>query len=248
MVDKINDLIEKSGLNIKVYIKDLRANKEVLSIGSEDEIKVTSLIYVPVLLATCSLIYDRKVTIKDEVSIINPHNSPSFTLEDGKSTYRLDTLLQIMMIKNDTVSAINILRHIGPVKVNEFLHNEGLKTTKLGNTSVASLKDMGVMFEKTYKRRFISPRMCDFAIDILYRNRETEMLPRLILDDVKFAQHSDFTQTSANACGIVFCKDSEYFIGVSVEGGDNTNSELLKKYIGQISKIAYESLGIPETV
>ncbi len=248
MEEKIKALIEKSGLNTKVYIKDLRSNKEVVCIGEDEEVNITSLIYVPILLATCSLLYDRKVSIKDEIQIANPQNAISFLEEDGKKVYRLDELLQIMVIKDDNIAAINVLRHIGPAKVNEFLFNEGFKATKLGNQSTASLKDMGIMFEKTYKRRFISPRMCDFAQDILHRSRESQMLSRLILDEVKIAQHADSTKTNANACGVVVCKDSEYFIGVSVENNNNVDPEVLKRHIGQISKAAYEVLGFPETI
>ncbi len=248
MEDKIKNIIEKSGLDTKVYIKDLRSNKDVVCIGAEDEVNITSLIYMPILLATCSMLYDRKVSIKDEIQIVNPQNAPSFLMEDAKGTYRLDELLQIMIIKDDSIAAINAVRHIGPAKVNEFLLNEGFKFTKLGNQSTTSMKDMGVMFEKTYKRRFISPRMCDFAQDILHRSRETQMLSRLILDDVKIAQHADSTKTNANACGVVVCKDSEYFIGVSVEDNNNSDPEVLKRHIGLISKAAYDVLGFPETV
>ncbi len=248
MLENINNIIEKSGLATKVYIKDLRSNKDIVCIGENDEVNITSLIYVPILLATCSLLYDRKVTIKDEIQVANPQNATSFLEEDGKKVYRLDELLQIMIIKEDNIAAINILRHIGPAKVNEFLVNEGFKATKLANQSTACLKDMGIMFEKTYKRRFISPRMCDFAQDILHRSRESQMLPRLILDEVKIAQHTDSTRTNANACGVVVCKDSEYFIGVSVEDSKNTDPDVLKRHIGQISKAAYEVLGFPETV
>ncbi len=248
MLEKIKNYIDISGFDTKVYVKNLRENKDVVCIGESEEVKINSLIYVPILLATCSLLYERKIAIKDEIQISNPQDAQSFLKEDGKSTYRLDELLQIMIIKNDNLAAVNVLRHIGPAKVNEFLINEGFKETKLANQSNASLKDMGIMFEKTYKRRFISPRMCDFAQDILHRSREISMLPRLILDDVKFAQHGDCNRTNANACGVVICKDSEYFIGVSVEDESNNDPEVLKEHIGQISKIAYETLGIPATV
>ncbi len=248
MEDRIKNIIEKSGLATNVYIKDLRSNKDIVCIGENDEVNITSLIYVPILLSTCSLLYDRKVSIKDEIQVTNPQNAPSFLMEDGKETYRLDELLQIMIIKDDNIAAINVLRHIGPAKVNEFLLNEGFKVSKLANQSTTCMKDMGVMFEKTYKRRFISPRMCDFAQDILHRSRETQMISRLILDDVKIAQHADSTRTNANACGVVVCKDSEYFIGVSVEDNSNNDPEVLRRHIGQISKAAYDVLGFPETI
>ncbi len=246
MLDRIQSVIDNSGLSTKVYIKDLRLNRDLVDIGSDDEVGCKELIYVPVLLSTCSLIYDRKITIKDEIQVSVPQGASSYLVEDAESAYRLDELLKIMIIMNDTPAAINILKHIGPAKVNEFLVNEGFKATQLGNTSVTTMKEMGTMFEKTFKRRFISPRMCDFALDLLHRTRNNDMLTRLILEDVKFAQFSDCTKSVANACSVVLCKDTEYFIGVSVSGA--SDEEDYKKLIGKISRIVYETLNQPETV
>ncbi len=248
MLDKINSLIENTNYNTKVYVKDLRNNKDLINIGSGDQVVVTSLMYYPIFLTTCSLLYQRKISIKDEIQVTNPQNLPSFISEDGRTTYRLNELLQIMLIMNDSVAALSILKHIGPSKVNEFLVSEGFKNTSLANTSATTLQDMCGLFEKTFKRRFISPRMCDFSIDILHRSRETDMLKRLILGDVKIAQHSDSSRTSANACGIVLCEDIEYFIGISTYDSGNENPEVLKKHIGKISRLVHDNLSIPSTV
>ncbi len=248
MIEKIQELIDKSGLNTKLYIKDLRNNKDVVTIGIDDTVSVNSIMYVPILLSTCSQIYDRKATIKDEIKITNPQRLNSYITEVGITSSRLDELLKIMIIMNDMVAAVNILKHIGVDKVNDFLKNEGFKSTVLGASSKATVKDLGVLFEKTFKRRFISPRMCDFSTDILHRSRGAEMLSRLIIDDVKIAKHEECTLTNATACGVVLCQDTEYLISVAVEKKNNTNPELLKTHIGQISKVVYDYLNLPETI
>ncbi len=248
MIDKIQQVIDKSEINTKLYVKDLRNNKDIITIGIDDKVTVNTIMYVPVMLATCSQIYDRKATIKDEIKITNPQNLQTYTTEVGNKSVRLDELIKIMIIMNDMVAAVNILKHIGMEKVNDFLKNEGFKSTTLGATSTATVKDIGVLFEKTFKRRFISPRMCDFATDVLHRSRGSQMLTRLILDDIKIAKHEDCTLTNATACGVVLCQDSEYLISIAVEKQGNTDSDLLKKHVGQISKIIYDYLNIPETM
>ncbi len=248
MVEKIQQIIDKSGLDTKLYIKDLRNNRDILGIGIDEPIKVNSIMYVPVMLAACSQIYDRKATIKDEIKIANPQKLTSYVTEIGSKSYRLDELLKIMIIMNDMVAAVNVVRHIGIEKINDFLKNEGFKSTELGSSSTATVKDLGVLFEKTFKRRFISPRMCDFSIDILHRSRGSEMLSRLILDDVKMAKHEECTLTNATACGIVLCQDTEYLISISVEKNSTADPEILKKHIGQISKLVYDYLNIPDTM
>ncbi len=248
MIERIQEIIDNSGLDTKLYIKDLRNNKDIVAIGIDKPVKVNSIMYVPILLATCSLIYDRKASIKDEIKIVNPQNLKTYVTEVGENSYRLDELLKIMIIMNDMVAAVNILRHIGMDKVNDFLRNEGFKFTDLSSSSTATVKDLGVMFEKTFKRRFISPRMCDFATDILHRSRGSEMLSRLILDDVKIAKHEDCTITNATACGVVLCQDTEYLISIAVDKQGNTDPEVLKRHIGHISKITYDYLNMPETM
>ncbi len=248
MLDKIQQIIDKSGIDTKLYIKDLRNNKDVLTIKIDEPVTVNTIMYVPVMLATCSQIYDRKATIKDEITITNPQKLKTYVTEVGNKSFRLDELIKIMIIMNDMVAAVNILKHIGMDKVNDFLKNEGFKSTNLGATSTATVKDLGVLFEKTFKKRFISPRMCDFATDILHRSRGSQMLTRLILDDVKMAKHEDCTATNATACAVVLCQDTEYLISIAVEKKGNTDAEVLKKHIGIISKVVYDYLNIPDTM
>ncbi len=248
MLEQIQQIIDNSGLDTKLYIKDLRNNKDIVQIGIDSPINVNSIMYVPIMLATCSQIYDRKATIKDEITISNPQRLNSYVTETGQKSYRLDELLKIMIIMNDMVAAVNILKHINTDKVNAFLRNEGFKFTELSSNSKATVKDLGVLFEKTFKRRFISPRMCDFATDILHRSRGTEMLSRLIIDDVKIAKHEECTLTNATACGVVLCQDTEYLISIAVEKKNNNDPEILKRHIGQISKTVYDFLNIPDTL
>ncbi len=246
MLDKIQQIIDKSGLDTKLYVKDLRNNRDVITIGIDESVKVNSIMYIPILLSTCSQIYERKATIKDEIKITNPQRLNSYISEVGIKSSRLDELLKIMIIMNDMVAAVNILKYIGVDKVNDFLKNEGFKSTTLSNDSRATVKDLGVLLEKTFKRRFISPRMCDFCTDILHRSRGPEMLSRLILDDVKIAKHEECTLTNATACGVVLCQDVEYLISLSVEKKNNSNPEILKSHVGMISKVVYDYLNMPE--
>lgn len=254
MEKAIHRLLEQAPYNIKLIIKDAGASRFLLSKNPDDVFSSASLIKVPILLAVLDYIENRKSTLHQIVKITRENRVEySVLTELGTEECSLHDLLVWMIITSDNTATNVLIDLIGFEKINGYFKKIGLTQTKIqrkmmdfdqlekGFDNITTATDMATLYTAIYRKSLLSKEYSELVIDILSRQRVHESLRRYIVDDVKMAHKTGSLDTVEHDAGIVFSSKRHYIIGVFVT--DHTNGEEAKRFIGKVSKIAYDHLG-----
>ncbi|MFV0440265.1 MAG: serine hydrolase [Lachnospirales bacterium] len=246
VIEYINGILDKLDGKFNVYVKDLRRNKVVYNRNASDYIDCSNLISFPVLFGVLNGILDKNVKLKDVVPFdIEPNMVVSYIVERREYEYTYEELLGAMIITNDINARNLIMKHYGEKNINNFLDKFGLNKIN-GTRFDESIENLGRVFETIYKKRDLTPRLCDFGIKYMERAKDSTNLTRQIIDNVVVSQISGDKSDSASAMGVVNVGHEEYMIIVVARNMKNTI--IARRIIGLVSRGFYEEFSKEDLV
>ena len=247
--DKILEIIqEKPSENINILVKNITKNLEIINYNKNDVFISASLIKIPIALCILNEINDKKIALD---SIINIEEID--VLEDNKRfktnvfKYRIEELLTWMIIESDNSSTNVLIKYLGFNKLNEYFKDIGLKDTKLERymlddeairnkkNNYTSLEDMYLCFKYIVENSILTPKLCKFFLDILYKQKINNQIPRYI-NDITFAHKTGGLDYLNSDVGVFVLHEQFYFIGISIYNtplkcGDREKVSRLSKLI-----------------
>ncbi len=238
LTEYLDSLIDKLPGNIQIYVKDLRENRVIYEKNADVMIDCTNLLALPTLYGTLNGIVEKKVKLKDVIEF-NPKAAKnlSYIVERGKNEYTIEELLEAMCVTNDSNALHAIIKGIGIDTINRFLDSYGLN--QVGRKYDESLQNISKIFEFAYKRRMLTPRLCDIGIKYMERNNDSTALTRQIIDNIVIAHLDGATRKSASSIGAFRLDHSEYMIAINISGASDTISA--RRTIGMISRAIYDN-------
>lgn len=247
---QIAQLLDKIPYRAHVIIQDYETNEIVVEKNVENVFSSASIIKVPILMAVLDHLEQTNGELSQEVPILK-ENVVDFSIltEQKQQRATLQELLLWMIITSDNTATNVCIDYIGMEALNQYFQQIGLHATVIqrkmmdferqqqGFDNVTSARDMQHLFQQIYNGSLLAPKWNEVAMNILLRQRDHESLKRYLVEDVKIAHKTGSLDTVDHDVGIVFAEHVDYFIGVFLT--EVTDNDQARRYIGQLSKIAY---------
>ncbi|MGE5425974.1 MAG: serine hydrolase [Bacillota bacterium] len=231
-----------------IYIRDLN-NGPWLGINENEMFTPASLLKVPLMIAylkeaeTDPSIFDKEIMVKGDATLLSQNIMPQRSVETGK-TYRLEDLLQYMIIYSDNLAANTLLENIETDKLNKVYKDLGLTEPSVEKTeNFMMVRDYASFFRILYNASYLNREMSEKALDILTKSQFSLGLTAGVPSQVdvahKFGERVLFDAKQLHDCGIVYKPGRPYLICVMTRGKDFTK---MSTFIKDISAAAYQGL------
>ncbi len=247
-INYIDDVLERISGNFNIYVKDLRRNKVFYEHKSSEIIDCKKIASLAVLFGAMNAILDKKIKLKDNVNYKNKNDNDNvltYIVERANDSYKVQELLEAMCIANDRNALNSLIDFIGEEQINKFLDSYGF-SKRYGNKYQDSIENMAKLLELAYKRRFLTPRLCDFGISLMQRNRDGNTITRQILDDVVVAQLSGEDEIGVTSAGVINLDHTEFL--VIINANNTKNTLVARRLIGLISRALYDEFNNNNTI
>ncbi len=247
----IENEIKGADAKVTLLVESLNTGEILLSYHAGIPVVSASIIKVPIMLTALELVQKSELKADTPIKL-----HKSVILEDtevfeyGEGRYTLDELLVWMVINSDNTATNCLIDLLTGKRINEFCHRMALKNTKLerrmldfeaikcGRNNYTSAQDMLSVYKALYNRTILTPRLCDYAVSILLRQRQKQISMRYISDDVKVAHKTGELDYLNHDAGIFYLKEADYYFGAFVS--EAPNNDYAMRWIGRVSKLIYE--------
>jgi beta-lactamase class A len=161
-----------------------------------------------------------------------------------------EELLTWMVALSDNTSTNVLIDKFGMGLVNEYCEKIGMRDTilsrkmldfeaaKNGNENYTTLCDQFLLFEKLVNCKILLPAFCDVALNILKKQRSSDMLLRYIWEDANLAHKTGGLDYLCHDAGVFFRPGEAYFLGVFLQGSDKKEGD--KRLAGNISRAVFD--------
>jgi beta-lactamase class A len=209
------------------------------------------MIKVPIMLTALEMVQERKLSTDSMIEL-----PASTILEDtevfeyGAGKYTIEELLVWMIINSDNTATNCLIDFITMDRINDFCQRMNLPCTKLerrmldfkavenGQNNYTSAGDMKALFKALYDQSILTPKLCDYAISILKRQRCKQNSMRYIKDEVIVAYKTGGLDFLNHDAGIFYLKNASYFFGAFVT--ESPDDDYGRRWIGRVSKLVYD--------
>jgi beta-lactamase class A len=248
--EKISRLLEGKPGDISVLIQDLSSASPVCAISDTRRFVSASVIKTPIMLSLFDEVSKGYLSLTDDIKVCTVL-SDSLTFQRPRKASILE-LVTWMIIDSDNTSTNTLINLLGFNQINLFIQNSlSLKDTslsrlmldfeaiKLGKNNYTTNQDVFTIFKKLFDRSILTPALCDIAIGILRKQRDTKKLPRLIWEDgVSFAHKTGGLDYLCHDAGIITFQGQNIYVGVFEENCEQTDG--YPELIGEIGRLAYD--------
>ena len=250
IMKELDGIINDSGCDISLLVKELDAEKPVFSQKSDVRVVSASTIKLPVLLAALELVKRGALSLDKMITVNDSDILPSEVFEFGQTQKSLLELLYWMIINSDNTAANVVIRLLGFDFINEYIKTVlGCKNTvlerymidpaarKRGLENYTSMDDQYRIYYLIYNKKILNDELCETAKTILYAQRKFYGLMRHLYEPFMFA-HKGGTLDYINLdAGVMEIGDKKIFVGVSLRSPTDPNGN--RKILGQIGRTVY---------
>jgi beta-lactamase class A len=251
LVELIKKEVSEAQADISLMVEDLNSGEILFSCQEELQVVSASLIKVPIMITALeqvqkgSLNRDSLITVPDSIILKDTE-----VFEYGGGQYTLDELLVWMIISSDNTATNCLIDLLTKEEINRTLRELSLKNTKLerhmldfeavkqGYNNYTSAQDMGILFKALYHKTILTKELCDYALNILFRQRDKQNSMRYITEEVKAAHKTGGLDFLDHDAGIFYLKEAHYYFGAFVFHAPDDRYG--KKWIGRVSKAVFE--------
>ncbi|MCX7695547.1 MAG: class A beta-lactamase-related serine hydrolase [Caloramator sp.] len=232
--------------NLGIYYKNLKTQR-VFEFKSDKVFSSASTIKVPILLALFNKELNGELDLNKRISLKEGDfvgGAGILNLLNKNNTYTILDLAKLMIVLSDNTATNVIIDLLGIDYINNYFKEVGLEKTILqrrmmdfymknkGFDNYTTARDLGIVFEKIYKKEILNSYYCDLAIKILKEQKLKGGLDRYIGEKYKIAHKTGDLKKLEHDCGIIF-KEEPIVIVVLTEGDENYK---LKDVIGKIAE------------
>jgi beta-lactamase class A len=249
--EKIIDELQGTQAKVSVALKDLNKNQWILRIKENRRFPSASTIKVLIMIEALKQVQQGIFTLEQRIKV-KKSDKVDFSIisELDIDEYTFKDLITLMIIVSDNTATNILIDLLSYEKINRMANKLGLTSTilkrkmmdfeaaKEGRQNETSAIDMVKIMEKVYAKSILTPELCNIMIDILIRQKDNDMLPRYITEDITIAHKTGELDRLNHDVGIFYLGDIHYILGVFVT--DAKNNLEAKRIIGKISKLVYD--------
>ncbi len=238
---------------VGLVIKDLDTNWQI-DFNKDTLMPSASLVKVPIMASCFYAASDRKISLKDTVSLRRSDKvagSKILGSMPAGSKFTVEELLEPMITQSDNAAANTLIDFLGFDTLNAYFKSMGLKNTNLarkmmdfkerreGEENYTTAQDMAYILEEIYHRNFLNKDVCEQCLLLLGNQKINDRIPRKLPKDGAFIAHK--TGLEKHVChdiGIVFTQKGNFLICVLVKH-EYKGAQPAKKLISDIALLTY---------
>lgn len=247
----VHRLIDNDQLKYSLYVEDLKDNRVLYDINSEDIVSSASMIKIFIMAEAFNQLSRNEFMLEKTVNVDSDNIVPGSLIRNLSSyCYSIRDLIFLMMNLSDNAATNQMIDILGMDNINEFLHKHGLKETginrkmmdfekkKQGFDNTTSARDISYLLKKIYYKDLIDEDYCNEMLNIMGKQVDNRMMSRNIDKSISRIYHKTGDLPNLNHdAGIVSLKDRDYlFCMLTWDGIDNIYG---RKIIGEISEKVY---------
>ena len=226
-----------------IVIKNMKTGESYYS--NPDKVFEPGSLYKLWVMAT---VYDKiaKGEIKEDeilsqdIAVLNekfgiPEDAAEFT--EGTITLSVRTALNQMIVISHNYAALLLTERVKNSQLQEYLQNNGIKNSHIGNPPKTTPYDIALFLEKMYKGELINSEYSQKMIDLLKKQQLNNGIPKYLPDHKKVANKTGEIGWFKHDAGIVFTDQGDYIIVIM----SRSNSPLgAQERIALVSKAVYD--------
>ena len=239
-----------------LLMTDLATGETLHALEPEARVVSASTIKVPILL--CALEQVRRGERRLEEMLPVP---PETILEDtevferGVAAYSLWELLYWMIVESDNTATNTVIDALGYDAINSYAQEVlGLKDTlcrrkmldwaaiEAGRNNYTSAADQGRMYSLLFHGRILDEALRETALDMLRRQRSTDLFLRYIPENVTVAHKTGGLDYVCHDAGIFYVPRRPFYLGIFTWDGPSTEGDKGQKmFLGRLTKAIYDT-------
>ena len=239
-----------------LLMTDLATGETLHALEPEARVVSASTIKVPILL--CALEQVRRGEQRLEEMLPVP---PETILEDtevferGVAAYSLWELLYWMIVESDNTATNTVIDALGYDAINSYARDVlGLKDTlcrrkmldwaaiEAGRNNYTSAADQGRMYSLLFHGRILDEALRETALDMLRRQRSTDLFLRYIPENVTVAHKTGGLDYVCHDAGIFYVPRRPFYLGIFTWDGPSPEGDKGQKmFLGRLTKAIYDT-------
>lgn len=239
-----------------LLMTDLATGETLHALEPEARVVSASTIKVPILL--CALEQVRRGERRLEEMLPVP---PETILEDtevferGVAAYSLWELLYWMIVESDNTATNTVIDALGYDAINSYAQEVlGLKDTlcrrkmldwaaiEAGRNNYTSAADQGRMYSLLFHGRILDEALRETALDMLRRQRSTDLFLRYIPENVTVAHKTGGLDYVCHDAGIFYVPHRPFYLGIFTWDGPSPEGDKGQKmFLGRLTKAIYDT-------
>ena len=239
-----------------LLMTDLATGETLHALEPEARVVSASTIKVPILL--CALEQVRRGERRLEEMLPVP---PETILEDtevferGVAAYSLWELLYWMIVESDNTATNTVIDALGYDAINSYAQEVlGLKDTlcrrkmldwaaiEAGRNNYTSAADQGRMYSLLFHGRILDEALRETAVDMLRRQRSTDLFLRYIPENVTVAHKTGGLDYVCHDAGIFYVPRRPFYLGIFTWDGPSPEGDKGQKmFLGRLTKAIYDT-------
>ena len=239
-----------------LLMTDLATGETLHALEPEARVVSASTIKVPILL--CALEQVRRGERRLEEMLPVP---PETILEDtevferGVAAYSMWELLYWMIVESDNTATNTVIDALGYDAINSYAQEVlGLKDTlcrrkmldwaaiEAGRNNYTSAADQGRMYSLLFHGRILDEALRETALDMLRRQRSTDLFLRYIPENVTVAHKTGGLDYVCHDAGIFYVPRRPFYLGIFTWDGPSPEGDKGQKmFLGRLTKAIYDT-------
>ncbi len=219
---------------------------------AQKQFPAASLIKLPILAAAFYAVSEKKISLKEVVTIRKKDLAGGSGRLKALSLPKKLTfarLLELMISSSDNTATNKVIEILDFEYINGIFKRLGLIDTALvrkmmdfsqrknGIENYTSAADISYLLEKIYGRGLVNQKLSKLALSFLKKQKVNDRLPRYLPAEVVVAHKTGLERGVVHDAGIIFTSGGDYLICVLVKGSKSYAPA--KKFIAQLSLLAY---------
>lgn len=228
--------------DVCLYVYDITHKQTILSVQKDKKIVSASLIKDIIMLTALEQIRKEIFTLETQVYIPKEYILEDSTIIKQPMSMSIYELMKWMIIVSDNTSTNALIRLLGMETINNYAKELHLENTLLqrcmldfasGLQNYISHQDMCDLYRMLHQKEILNEQLCNIALDILSQQKDNQMILRYIDTPTTFLHKTGELDYLLHDSGLLYVKDTVYYVGVSIKSNIiEGNYELM----GQIGK------------
>lgn len=251
--DVLENKVRHFNGTVSLVFRDLDSGREI-DFNQDTLLPSASLVKVPILLAYFYAEQDKKISLKDTLTLkLSQKVAGSKVLgaQPVGATFTVQELLDPMITHSDNAAANVLIDYLGFDTLNAYFKKIGLKNTNIarnmmdfaerseGEENYTTAEDMAYLLDKLYHQAFLSKSISESCLDLLGQQKINDRIPlRLPKNEIFIAHKTGLEKTVCHDIGIIYTQKGDFILCVLVKH-HNRFARDAKKLISDIALLTF---------
>ncbi|WP_234734901.1 serine hydrolase [Tellurirhabdus bombi] len=238
-------------VQVNIAVESLKGRNQSFFHQADERIPAASVIKLPIMVEAMEWVKNGRLALDSLHLLLESekvggsgilHTYPP----NSRVTYR--ELVTLMMTHSDNMATNILIRKLGMDQINQRIRAMGLSQSQLNRVMIdtaavkrgienyVTTREMNTILTKIYKKKLVTPSLCEQMIDILKQNKDTKAIASLLPATTAIAHKTGTLTYVRGDVGIVYAR-KPFVLSVFVRG---TTTEEANLIIGRLAEICFK--------